>query len=294
MINNVEEERELIESSISKFGYSPDHNFDWLKNCSNEGNSAFAIWEKSEGIWFYINKKASQCVIVADPIAPTDMQGKILKELCDYVLGQGMTIYFLDVREFVQNFAIENYGNRFKPDYEIIWPVVDMTTWNSKLPGSHFKELRNALSKFNREHAVKIVKTSELPKKDLHGIVDRWLANRAKVGIAVLPDRYHDMIDNDFGGTKSSRAMVVDGQPVGFNAGWETPNNPTEWSASIGIHDYSIKDLGVALLYEDLVWIKDAGYESCDLEGSDSQALRFKTQFFSKFETYKTYTFYVK
>ncbi|HAU07972.1 MAG TPA: hypothetical protein DCS06_03280 [Candidatus Yanofskybacteria bacterium] len=294
IIDNVEEERELIESSISKFGYSPDHNFDWLKSCSNDGSPAFVVWKDGEGVWFYVNKKTNQHVIVADPIAPTNVQDKILKELCDYVLGQSMTIYFLDVRESVQDFAIKNYRDKFKPDYEIVWPVVDMATWNPELPGSHFKELRNALSKFNREHAVKISETSELSKKDLHDIVDRWFASRARVGIAVLPERYHDMIDNNFGGTKSSRVMIVDNKPVGFNAGWETSNNPSEWSASIGIHDYSIKDLGVALLYEDLVWIKNAGYKSCDLEGSDSQALRFKTQFFNKFETYKTYTFYIK
>jgi len=90
-----------------------------------------------------------------------------------------------------------------------------------------------------------------------------------------------------------ARKALVDGRPVGFNAGWETPNNSSEWSASIGIHDYSVHDLGVALMYEDLVWIKNAGYKTCDLEGSDASALHFKTQFFDSFTTYKTYTFYV-
>jgi len=293
ILNDIELERSRIELAIEKFGYSPDRNFDWLKNCSSEGNPSFAVWEDGSGIWFYTSKDANQYVIVADPIAPANAQDKILRELCDYVLDRGMTIYFLDVREAVQDFVLKNYRDKFKLDYEIVWPVVDITTWDPKLPGSHFKELRNAINKSTREHTIKIVETSKLPKKDLHGIVDRWFANRAKVGITVLPDRYHDMIDNDFGGTKNSRVMIVDGKPAGFNAGWETPNNPSEWSASIGIHDYSIKDLGVVLLYEDLVWIKNAGYKTCDLEGSDPQALRFKTQFFNSFTTYKTYTFYV-
>jgi len=172
--------------------------------------------------------------------------------------------------------------------------VVDMISWNPDLPGRHFKELRNALSKFNREHQVKVIPTSELDKKDLHDVVDRWFVSRDKDGIVVLPGRYHNMINNNFGGTESSRVMLVDDKSVGFNAGWETPNNSSEWSASIGIHDYSVHDLGVALMYEDLVWIKNAGYKTCDLEGSDPQALRFKTQFFNEFKTYKTYTFYVK
>lgn len=88
--------------------------------------------------------------------------------------------------------------------------------------------------------------------------------------------------------------MIVDGKVVGFNAGWETPNNPKEWSAAIGLHDFSIKDLGIALLMEDLRWIKDAGYKTCDLEGSDPPALRFKTQFFpAGHKSYKTYTFWL-
>ena len=292
ILSDIELERNRIELAIKKFGYTPDHNFDWLKNCSDEGEPGVFIWENNNAIWFYKDDKKTW-TIISDPIAPIEAQGKILEEVSEYILDQDENIYFLDVRDRVFNFIKEKYPEKFKLDYEIIWPVVDMTNWDPELPGGHFKELRNAIHKFHREHESRVLPTSELDKKDLHDIVNRWFFNRDKVGIVVLPGRYHDMIDNNFGGTKSSRVMLVDGKPVGFNAGWETPNNSSEWSASIGIHDYSVHDLGVALMYEDLVWIKNAGYKTCDLEGSDASALHFKTQFFDSFTTYKTYTFYV-
>ena len=101
------------------------------------------------------------------------------------------------------------------------------------------------------------------------------------------------MIDNNFLGCKIARVLIVDETLVGFNAGWETPNDPSQWSASIGIHDYSVKDLGIVLMHEDLAWIKDAGYVTTDLEGSEEKPLKFKTQFFERWSEYKTFTFYV-
>ncbi len=293
--DDVDKERNRIETSIKKFGHSPDHNFDWLKYCSDEGTPSIAIWEDGSVVWFYVNKSKKEWVILSDPIVSLKVQKNILKELPDYILNHKSTICFLDVRDGVHDFIRSRYPDKYKFDYEIIWPVVDMTLFDPTLPGRHFKEIRNALSKINREHKIEVVPITSPPKKELHDIVDRWTENRVKAGIEELyPNRYHNMIDGDFKGTKSARVMTIDGHLVGFNAGWETPNNSSEWSAAIGIHDYSVKDLGIALLHEDLVWIKNAGYKTCDLEGSEVPALKFKTQFFTEYKTYKTYTFYVK
>lgn len=295
IIKNVEAERVLIESSIKKFGHSPDHNFDWLKYCSDEGMPSVAMWEDGSVVWLYRDNKKNEWIILSDPIAPPKVQKNILKELLDYILAQNTTVCFLDVRDGVHDFIRNFYSDKYKFDYEIIWPVVDMALFDPALSGGHFKEIRNALSKINREHKIDIVSATSVSKKELHDIVDRWMDNRVRAGMEELyPNRYHNMIDGDFKGTESARVMIVDGKPAGFNAGWKTPNKSDEWSAAIGIHDYSVKDLGVALLYEDLVWIKDAGYRFCDLEGSELPALKFKTQFFSQYEIYKTYTFYVK
>lgn len=293
--DDVNKNKDQIEQCLKKFGYTPDHNFYWMNYCSDEGVPGAAIWENDYAIWFYRDTDKNELRILSNPIAPVSIQEEILKEFIDYSFSRFSSIALLDVRDDILNFILKNYPKGYRPDYELIWPVIDMIAFDSALPGKKFKELRNALNKFNREHKSEICPTTSLSKKELHGIVDRWSNNRVKAGIELLaPDRYHNMIDNDFLGTKNARVMIVDGQPAGFNAGWETPNKLEEWSAAVGIHDFSAKDLGIALLHEDLVWIKNAGYKSCDLEGSEIKPLKFKTQFLSEYETYKTYTFYIK
>ena len=292
--SDVNKIRRQIELSIDKFGYSPDHNFDWLIYCSDDGNPNVAMWDDGSIIWFYRDTTSKRYSVLCDPISTLSVQERILHEFIEYIFQSGDSCEFIDVRDGVRNIVERLYPNKIMPNYEIIWPVVDIQLFNPLLPGGHFKDLRNALHKFKKEHSVAVLPTMDVPTKDMHNIVDRWLQDRARVGIEVLPERYHKMIDNNFRGTKSSRVHVVDGRVVGFNAGWETPGNPREWSASIGIHDYSVKELGIALMHEDLIWIKNAGYQTCDLEGSELKALKFKTQFFNEYKTYKTYTFYIK
>ncbi|HEY9584056.1 MAG TPA: phosphatidylglycerol lysyltransferase domain-containing protein [Candidatus Paceibacterota bacterium] len=292
IVENPVEERELIESIMKKHGHTPDHNFDWLMYCSDEGEPRVAIWDAGYAIWYYKNRNG--LVAVSDPIAPVNKYQEVVAEFLKTFFDPEKQIRFLDLRDEAHDIVRNLYTDNYKFDYDIVWPVVDMHLFDPELPGGHFKDIRNALSKFNREHGVGIKDANLVDKNDLHGIVDRWLDDRTKAGIEELfPVRYHNMIDGNFRGTKSARVMFVDGKAVGFNAGWETPNKPNEWSAAIGIHDFSVKDLGVVLFVEDLNWIKNAGYKTCDLEGSDPQALWFKTQFFSKFNTYKTYTFWL-
>ncbi|OGN15215.1 MAG: hypothetical protein A3J47_03565 [Candidatus Yanofskybacteria bacterium RIFCSPHIGHO2_02_FULL_43_22] len=292
IVENPVEERELIESIMKKHGHTPDHNFDWLMYCSDEGEPKTAIWDDGYAVWYYKNKNG--LVAVSDPIAPINKYQEVIGEFLKTLFDPDRRIRFLDLRDEAHDIIRNLYTDNYKFDYDIVWPVVDMNLFDPELPGGHFKDIRNALSKFNREHGIEIKDATSVDRKGLHGIVDRWLDDRKKAGIEELyPGRYHNMIDGSFRGTKSARAMFVDGKAVGFNAGWETPNNTSQWSAAIGLHDFSIKDLGLALLMEDLVWIKNAGYKTCDLEGSDPQALRFKTQFFLKFDTYKTYTFWL-
>ena len=169
-----------------------------------------------------------------------------------------------------------------------------MEKFDLELPGKHFKSVRNAKNKFYKEHLVEMISAISVNKQDLHNIVDRWHKQRLFSKIPELyPGRYHNLINADFTGTDSARVMLVDKKTVGFNAGWKTTNNEIEWSACVGIHDFSIKDLGVALLLEDLEWIKKSGYKTCDLGGSEPNALKFKMQFLPE-KTYKTYTFYLE
>src|SRR3989344_3996808 len=292
IVENPKKEEKLIREIIKKYGHTPDHNFDWLMCCADEGEPQVAVFEDKYLIWCFVNKK--EWVICTDPVAQTETHKKILSELINYLLSKNTDkIFFLDVRGGVNNFCKETYLDHYFIEYELVWPILNMEKFDSSLPGGHFKTIRNAKNKFYKENNIEIFSIISVNKKDLHEVVDCWKKHRDKSGIEnIFQNRYHKMIDNNFHGTKSARAMAVNGKISGFNAGWETPNVPGDYSAAIGIHDFSTKDLGLALLLEDLEGIKKAGYKTCDLEGSEPTPLKFKMQFLPE-KTYKTYSFYI-
>jgi len=296
IIEDIKSERDRIQACIDKYGRTPDHNLDWFLFCADKGEPRIFMWDEEYAVFVYENKKDGSLVLFSDPLAPEEQNERILKETIDFALLSHNKILILDVRDYSHDTIKNLYPDEYKFDYDIVWPVVNVVLFNSELPGSSFKSIRNALNKFRREHSVEVKTAESVDSKELNKIVERWHDNRLKAGIEELyPLRYHNMADANFRGTKSARVMFIDGKAVGFNAGWEMPNNSNQWSATIGLHDFSVKDLGLALLAEDLEWIKNAGYKTCDLGGTDPQALRFKTQFFpGGYNKYKTYSFFVE
>ncbi len=295
IIEDPEIERDLIESSIKKYGSTPDHNFDWFLYCAEDAKPKIFYLENGSCILAYRNADKNEWSLFSDPIAAPDAHKKIIEETVDFIFKQNniSKISFLDARERVFEFIKSSGFGNFELEYELVWPVLNMQKFDSDLPGGHFKTIRNAKNKFYREHKVEIAEANSVDKNLLYDLVDRWNKNRTEADIEELfPNRYRNMIDGKFRGTKSARVMIIDGVVAGLNAGWNTPNTPDDYSAAIGIHDFSVKDLGLALLLEDLEWIKKAGYKTCDLEGSEPEALKFKMQFLPE-RTYKTYTFFI-
>lgn len=295
---NIELERNRIQASIQKFGHTSDHNLDWW-SCAvitAEGVPVFVEWPNGSGLLthHYSNKWR----IWSDPLsAEADMAGKIrefaieifrnekIKELwCDDVSD---TIY--PELQKMKNIKLNDIY------YSLRWPVLDMEKYDPSLPGGHFKEIRNAKSKFYREHDVKVINTSELSQAELLKIVDDWqkeITKKQKEDIYDL--KYRSIIKNNFRGFLTARVIVVDGRPVGFNAGYEVPNHSGRFAGVIGLHDYSIKDLGVILYLEDLDWIRSAGYKEIDLQGSEhEEELKVKIQYGSVIER-KTDTFSIQ
>ena len=48
----------------------------------------------------------------------------------------------------------------------------------------------------------------------------------------------------------------------------------------IGIHDYSVPDIGTAIYLEDLVWLKEHGYHEADMGGGERSLTAFKNKFY--------------
>jgi hypothetical protein len=291
---NIEFERERIQNCISRFGWTSDHNLDWYTDVIIEENTKPVFVEFNDGTGLLAHKCPDKWRIWSDPLSEKNIAPKKISEFCNFVLtGNIKEVWCDDVSDKI-------YPELKKDDslklndiyYSLLWLVLDMEKYDISLAGKDFKRIRNAKNKFYREHEVKIFKTSELPKQDLIRIVDIWkeeLIKRQKEDIYDL--RFRKVIENNFRGFTTARVMIVDGRPVGINAGYEVPNHPGRFAGIIGIHDYSEKELGRILWLEDLEWIKNAGYKELDMQGNeDGLELKAKTQYGAVIER-KTDTF---
>ncbi|MDP3792746.1 MAG: hypothetical protein Q8Q89_03365 [bacterium] len=292
---NIEAERDRIEACIKKFGHTSDHNLDWWA-CSiitTDGVPVFV--EFSDGGGLLAHRYPDKWRIWSDPLSKEpDMADRIgefaIKILEDDKIKE---LWCDDVSDKIYPELKKNQSLKLNdPYYHLFWPVLDMAKYDPTLPGGHFKEMRNAKSKFYREHKVEVLKTSELSEKDLIKIVDDWQKEVTKKQKEDIYDlKYRRIIKNNFRGFTTARVLVVDGRPVGFNAGYKTPSHPGRFAGVIGIHDYSVKDLGTILWLEDLEWIKNTGYKELDMQGDEEGGgLKLKINLGGKIER-KTDTF---
>lgn len=288
---NIEAERDRIQSSIKKFGHTSDHNLDWWTCVIITSDSVPVFVEWPDGSGLLAHRYPDHWRIWSDPLSvQADMVKRIeefaleifqdnkIKELwCDDVAD----MIYLELQKSRQLKLNEIF-------YSLLWPVLDMNTYNPSLPGGHFKEIRNARSKFYREHKVEIADAHTFDKKELIRIVDDWKINcgDSRTDPNYIYDlRYRLIIDKEFRGFNAARVLIADSRPVGFNAGYEVPNHPGRFAGIIGLQDYSIKDLGTILWLEDLEWIKNAGYKELDMQGDEADGgLKQKTNFGGKIE----------
>ena len=291
---NIEAERERIQKCISRFGWTSDHNLDWYSCCmdNKDGKPVFIEFDDGTGLLTY--KYFSEWSIWSDPLCDKDLGADKISEFAEFLLSdQIKEIWCVDVSDSIRPALIKK--STLSVDdiyYSLLWPVMDITSYNPLLPGGHFKDIRNAKSKFYREHKIEILEPKNVAKEDLIKIVDDWKKKVIKKQKEDVYDlKYRNAIENNFRGFLTSRVILADGRPIGFNAGYEVVNSPGRFAGVVGIHDYSINDLGLILWLEDLEWIKNAGYKELDMQGDeDGGGLRFKMQFNPVIER-KTNTF---
>ena len=283
-----------IVAAIQKYGYAPEHNADWFLFYGTKNQTpVFVSWPDGTGVM--AKKEPSVWHLFSEPLASEGERGKRVAELAISVLqDERIKEIVVEARPETRDEILQALPPNFVASpisYTLTWPMMDMSTFDPELPGGHFKRIRNVRTRFYNEHTVAMADVGTVDKKNLHAIVDRWeAALKEKKTPEILPDQYHTTIDGNFAGTKTARAMMVDGAPVGFNAGWEVPNSDIFYAA-IGIHDYSLPDLGAILYLEDLAWLKNHGYKMVDTGGVDEGGpLEFKNKFLPV-SYYKTHVF---
>jgi hypothetical protein len=278
---DIESERDRIQNCIKKYGWTSDHNLDWfLDGAIKEGAHPLFV-EFDDGTGILAHRYPDSARIWSDPLCNKADAAQRIREFSDYIFSLRIKeVWCDDVLDTIYPELVKSKDLKVGDIYySLFWPVLDIAKYDAMLPGGDFKEMRNAKSKFYREHKLESIDASHFKKEDLFAIVENW--KKAIEGREDIYDlKYHRAIENNFQGFSTSRVLVVDGIPVGFNAGYLVPNNPGRFAGVVGLHDYSIKDLGIILWLEDLEWVKNAGYKEMDLQGTeDNQELKFKMQF---------------
>ncbi len=268
---DIESERDRIQACIDKYGWTSDHNLDWFADAVIGEEAKPTFVEFNDGTGLLAHKYNDQWRIWSDPLSDRSEATNKIKEFSDSILnGEIKEVWCDDVSASIfEVFRGENLFKLFKY-YSLFWPVLNMNKYNLTLPGRHFKEIRNARNKFYREHRVEVLNTADVDKNDLYKIVDKWekeVTKKQKEDVYSL--RYRKVIDSDFRGFTASRVIIADSRTIGFNAGFNVPNNSKRFAGVIGIHDYSLKDLGIILWLEDLEWIKNVGYKEVDMGGME-------------------------
>jgi hypothetical protein len=292
IIEDIVSNREKIDSSIAKFGYAPEHNTDWFEYYTGDKQKAIFIWWPDESALF-THKDENEWYTFSEPIVPEELVAERIIEFAEYALtDNSIGKIVVELRAPARKQLLEKLPNNLRTSaitYTLNWPIMNMEKFDSALPGGHFKSIRNARSSFYRNNKVEVVDAKNVDKELLKKVAKTWSGLRNNNDKPYYNMYYH-LIENEFRGATGHRAMIVNGKVVGFNAGWPIPNSEIFY-ASVGLHDFSVKDLGPMLYLEDLEWIKNAGYKTADMGGVEKgNPLNFKLQFQPE-SIYKTFVF---
>ncbi len=298
--DDIEAERDRIQSCISKFGWTSDHNLDWFVDCdmSHDGGVRNFI-EFSDGSGLLASRYEHEWRIWSDPLTPKEKATERIVEFSKNVLdGKTKEVWCDYVTDYIRPELLKVGGLTINDVYfSLLYLVLNMEKYDPNLPGRFLKEVRNAKNKFYREHKVQVSDAKNASKEELYRIIDEWKNNaiRKQGKEHVYDGWYKNAVKNGFKGFMSVRLIEVDGRPVGINGGYEVVNHSGRFAGIIGIHDYSHKDLGTILWLEDLGWIKDNGYKETDMQGweENDSALKFEMRLGGEVDR-KTDTFSIK
>lgn len=277
--------RPIVEAAIKKFGCAPEHNYWWYQYYQHyyhpPQRNIFVAAENGALLTAY-DEQDNNYFVVFDPMAAPADRAALLIEYIRWVFTNTSAekIWFQlehpTRRELMR--ALPDAYRCLPIYYTLTWPVYDLRAFDPALPGGHFKSLRKEVHKFYRTHRVDVLDAKIFTDRDsLHAVVDRWKEKRLNHDRA-MTGVYHQIVNGGFEGMDEARVFVVDDKPTGFNAGWKIPNS-NRFYGGIGIHDYSVEDLGTMLYLEDLTWLKQRGYPEVDMGGTEKSAFQFKNKF---------------
>ena len=293
IISNLEKGNSLVKKSIDKYGSSAQHNFElFLNYAMNNEECIFLDADSQKGLMTY--KKGKTWKIFTDPLCKKSDMLEIIIKAIDFILEnqKAKKIIMEDISEDLRKKIVEfSEGKNFrvlKPSYSLFWPVINLNDFSEEMPGKKWKKFRKIRNNFFRENKVAFKGIKEIDKKEIKDLLERWKKNR-RDNDRIHFVQYLKFIENSFEGLDLFRAMEVNGQIRSIYGGWKIPNSNSYYSF-LGIHDYTLEDLGEISYLDELMVAKKMGIELLDLGGIEKEHLGFKMKFHPS-RMYRTDTF---
>jgi len=290
---NILSDKNRIEKIINKYGYAPEHNYDWYA-CQSDKGLDLTFAESNDGAALFTTEEGLQkCSVFSSPIAPPSRRVEVIIEYLENIFKlKKVKKVELELETDLHKSLLQVLPNNFKArriNFTLTWPIYNLTTFDDSLSGGQWKKLRKLNNKFYRDHSIKILdaKTFE-DKNSLHNLVDECKKNRVAKDRAYF-ESYHKFIENNFEGADEARIFIVDGKVCGINAGWKIINSNTFYSAIV-LHNYSLQGLGEAIYIDNLIFLKNRGYQHLNIGGGHKEDLVFKNKFHPE-SFYKTHYF---
>lgn len=299
VIYDTVENKNKILKSIRKYGFSPEHNYNYYQNEQTKTKkNVFFLFDKGNGVLAQRTANGRRWYVIAGALAPEEERMQIILRFLDYVFRKRKTEkVWVEFKEDFRSKLLDFFNTNKKyracrVNTVLLWPVFDMRKWDGhKLRGKSWKKMRNIKNNFYRLHDVEVRNSSEFSKEQLNKIVKEWIKRRSQYD-KTHARSYFNLINNHFEGYDFARTMVVDDEPCTITCGWRIPNSDNYYS-NTGILNYKCSGLGEISNWEDLVHLKKRGFRYVDFGGSDEYLLNFKMKF-RPHKIYKTYIFSIK
>lgn len=293
IITDIKKEEPAIRKSINAYGCLAQHQFELFLNYGTKNETCtFLDFADQKGIMGYQNNTTWK--ILNDPLCKEDEKLSIVKEAVDFIFKEQKAKKIImediteDLRKKIQDGLKDKDISVLRPSYSLFWPLVDLKSFSEDMPGKEWKKFRKFKNKFFRENTVVFKGIKEVDKKELSDLITRWIENRHD-NDRVHSIQYFKFVENNFEGFDLLRIMEVNGKICSVYGGWKIPNSKNYYSF-LGIHDYSVRDIGEVSYLDELVEVKKMGCEFLDLGGIEKEHLGFKMKFHPA-QIYRTDTF---
>ena len=283
--------RKIVRAIIA-YGFSPDHNyFNYLYSQTAGKKCVFFDFGKSRGVIAFYSKNKRIWRVINGVFAPEQERLHVFMEFLNWAFRhKNARKVFVEFPEELKKDLYRKLRGSFRLNagYCLHWPIYSLDNIDGEMKGKEWKKLRNIRNRFLKGNKIEVKDPRKVSKDALRKVLMSWVKKRYQRDRANM-GYYMSIIRNNFRGFDVLRSVSVNGEVCSFSGGWMVPNS-SDFYYSIGIFNYSHKNLGDFVNLDDLLHVKKLGFKQVELGGSDEATILFKKKF-NPVKIYKTYFF---